>query len=149
MDLSKLAVSMEAVAYHLLHPATLEPLFDDDGSPVTVDIFSTDGPRFRERENEAVQRRLDRMMEDRRAAKKKGVSKPVNLTPEEQDAEKLDALVACIAGWSNVGMDGKVLKFSPENAKALLGRGEFRWIRAQLEMATENRGNFLPSSPTT
>jgi hypothetical protein len=148
MDLSLLAVSMEAVPYHLLHPSTFEPLFDPETKqPVTVDIFSTDGPRFRDRENEAVQKRLDRMVEERKKTKKASTSSV--LSAAEQDAEKLDALVACIAGWQNVGLDGKPLKFSPDNARKLLSDNRFRWMRLQLEAATENRANFLPSSPTT
>jgi hypothetical protein len=155
MDLSTLAVSLEAVTYQLRHLKTGEPLFDDKTKePIAFDLYSADHPAVDDADFELARRRLNKAMAEAAAAKTKKGKKAetqaeVEVTKEEADEDRVEALVSAIAGGRHITVDGQPLAFSKENARKLLSDPRFKWIRRQLQRFHSDLANFLPPSPTT
>jgi hypothetical protein len=159
MDISSLAVSMEAAAYQLRHLTTGEPVVDPKTKePVVFFLYCVDHPKVDEADFAAARQRLNAAISEaaakaaeRNGKKGKKAVEPVQveISKDDADAEKLESLLAMVAGWQNIDMDGKPFPYSPENARKFLTDPRFKWIRRQIARFAENLENFLPPSPTT
>lgn len=120
----------------IINPITRQPLRDAEGNEAYVDLYSADSPVLQAHNREVMRRRS-------------GVRG--KLTPEEQEANGTDALVALTVGWKLLNLDGSLidLPFSPENARKLYEASAVRWLRDQVDDFAADRGNFAPPSSTT
>lgn len=121
----------------IVHPVTRQPLRTADGVEAYIDLYSADSEVARKHER-AVQRR-------RLAMRGRG-----KITPEELEAEAVEALAALTAGWRLVGLDGRPLDvpFSADAAREMYAASSLAWLRDQVNEFAADRGNFSkPLSP--
>lgn len=141
MDLSNLALASsaeEGAALHLKHPVTGEPLFCDDGKPMSITVVGMDSDRFRKAERSIANQRL-RQAQRRRSS---------TMSMEDIEKETVRAFAACTLDWS-LQMGGKPLPFSTDEAVKLYGNPDYGWIREQLDDFMSDRANFSKASSTT
>lgn len=125
MELSKLKANPSTVL-DLIHP-------DPEQNPTGIQIT------LASRDSEAVKAVMDKAMQRRLAALRKGNLKPVN--PSDIEAEAISALVAAVEGWNGLTVDGEPLACTPENVRALLT--DHAWVRRQLDEAMGNEALFF------
>lgn len=133
-DLANLESADEGVPVTILHPATNQPLRDDDGNDVTITVMGQDSQAFQQAKRRAMNRRMAAMRGGRGA----------KLTAEELEAENIATLVACTVGWSGLALEGKPLTFDAKNVRMVYER--FPWIREQVDEFIGDRANFLMTS---
>jgi hypothetical protein len=109
---------------HLEHPVTEEPLFTDDGKPVTIRVLGQDSREFRA----AVAAIADKA----RTGKQ---------TLDKAEANAIELLSRVVVRWEGIVWDGKPLDCTPENVRMFLSK--FPPIRRQLDEFIGNRANFF------
>lgn len=139
MSLAELNTTVNAekgAAVEILHPTKNIPL------GITFFVRGTDSSAFREITRKHQNRRMEK------AKKKRG---QLSMTAEELEAESIDTLVACTAGWKTGDknhielVDGEYLDCTPENARRLYSDPGFSWLREQIDNEIGDRSNFLTS----
>lgn len=133
MDLATLdtkAAAERGADLHLAHPVTFEPLFTDDGKPLTIRLLGNDSREFRAGMSELAESRVGKKRTSLAAAEANGI----------------DLLARVTVGWSNIIYNGEPLKFSLENAKMLYR--ERPWIKEQVDEFVADRANFLKFAAT-
>lgn len=109
---------------HIDNPVTGEPMFDDNGKPITIRVLGADSKEFRR----ALQKQID-------------VKGPKTLEQSEKRAVEL--LVPCVTAWSGIVWEGEPLECTPDNVRMFLTK--LRPIRQQLDAFQADRGNFAAS----
>ncbi len=133
MDLSAFETSKFAdvgSVMTIMHPQSGSPLANDDGSPMTITVYGSDG--------EKVQA-ARRAAEDRTRKLRRTTTK----TAKEDEDESLDLIVAATASW-NVTFDGEKKACTPENLRAAYRR--FPWLTKQVVRHMAEEANFTPAS---
>ncbi len=118
----------------ILHPTNGEPIYDKDGQPMFVALFSHDSPRARDYNRETLNRRLARRNKS-------------NLSAEELEAETVGLLVALVADWHLVNVTTRepiTMPCNPANARTLFNEPALQWLREQVSEFVQERRNFLP-----
>lgn len=121
MDLSQFDI-VQAATVSIINPQTMEPLFDEGGRPITMQVAGVDSARFRERQYALAESRAQ---------------KGERPTGAELDADRLDTLAFCLMGWDGITLDGEPLPYSQEAARALLER--LPWLAHQVDLAVVDR----------
>lgn len=131
----RLAVD-EARRMEILHPRTNKALKGPDGEG-WVEIYSSDSEIAKQHNRDLLRRRQAIAQRGGRA----------QMTPEEQDAEATDLLVALTAGWSLVDLDGNPIEmaFSRAAARELYDDPATFWLRQQVDQWAADRSNFMPA----
>lgn len=158
MELTKFDIIRDAVPVQLRDPTDAGVLLWDKKDPndpsketndqslwkpVSMLIYGRDSKPFKNRQRAIQDKRLQ---EAQTSAMNKG--QKAKVTGEVVELENRRTLLACIAGWENIEVDGAPLEVSEENANALLDR--FPWIEEQVDTAIMDRSNFIkPSSKTS
>jgi hypothetical protein len=132
-----------AVPIQLRDPITNEPLWDvkhkgtdkEEKLPVNVLLYGQDSAQFKQRQRVLMDRRIEAGLQ------RKGKPK---INAEVVEEEGLRTLVAYIAGWENLEVDGKAPEFNPKNAEILVKR--FGWLEEQVDEAIMDRSNFIKAS---
>lgn len=117
----------------LLHPRTIAPLTNDDGSPTTITLLGRASDLYRDLFRQLQEERITRM------------AAGIRTTPEDQTIEDTRILVACTKTWNIDALDGQAFPFSRENAQKLWSDARFLWIRDAAIAFMRNDGNFLPT----
>lgn len=132
-DISTLALKEDTFEMQFRHPATSELLFSDDEKTkkVSVNLYGTASKQYRN----ALRGMQDRQL--KRNAKKE---KPSSEIFKE---EGLSLIVACIDGFNNFAVGGKV-PTTEADFRELLGNPQFSWIKDQIDEALGDTSNFLP-----
>ena len=128
MDLANLdtkAAAERGADLHLEHPVSGEPLYTDDGKPLTIRLLGNDSREFKAG--------LSELAETRAGKKRTSIA--------AAEANGIELLTRVTVGWSNIVYNGEALKFSPENARMLYR--ERPWIMEQVDAFVANRANFL------
>lgn len=134
MDLSALKLADKAMPMELLDMDG-EPMATATGKVVFM-VHGTDSTVFKNLDSALTAKRLRKM-----AKKKKTlINALADITPEEQEAERIERIAVCIAGWENVYEDGEPLDYTPENAARLVA--EYAVIADQVEAFATDRANF-------
>lgn len=137
MSLAKLNTAVAAeqgAAVEILHPTTNLPL------GITFYVRGTDSAAFRDITRKQQNRRME-------ASKKSRTAR--SLTSEELDAESIEVLVACTAGWEEGGRneielsDGEFVCCTPDNVRRVYSDPGFSWLREQVDREVGDRSNFL------
>jgi hypothetical protein len=131
-DISTLALKADH-ELHLKHPLTETKLFADaeEKKPVMILLHGTASKQYRNQVQAMQTRQL------RRNAKKE---KP---SAETMNEEAVELLVACSAGTKNFVFEGTEFSGTPEAFRKLYSDPKFSWLRAQVDEAIGDVGNFL------
>lgn len=119
----------------LKHPVTGDPLFDGvdaDGNPipVMVTLYGKASKQYRNAETTMMNRAL----------KRQGRKEKPDADVIRQDG--IDLLVACIAGFKNLDIDGNV-PTTTEEFRQILTAPSLGWIKSQVDEALADDANFL------
>lgn len=117
----------------LRHPVTNEPL------GVFIGVVGSESEAFQQHVRKKANERLRKQFT---AQRKGGDDAP---TIEQAESDAIDLLVACTTSWRTgdeptIKHSGKSLEFNETNVRFLYAE---RWIRAQVDEAVGDLGNFL------
>lgn len=103
---------------------------DSEGKPVTITLLGFYSKRFREKDREITQRRIEQAR--------------LGIQPSPEDAERdaVERLAAVTVAWSFDTLDGQPFPCTEENAKRFWSDRRFAAIRAQADQFIANDGNF-------
>lgn len=124
-SLDVVAGANEGADIALVHPVTLEKL------SIKIKVAGKDSDLFKKIVNKQNRARLSK-------AKK---SRSLDIDPDELEADTISILSACTLSWEGMELDGKPLEFSTQNAQMVYTR--FPWIREQIDVAVNDRANFM------
>jgi hypothetical protein len=110
------------------------PLAHDGEEPVALILRGIDSGPYRAVRRELVKRRQEA------SARNKG-----NVPLEIMETESLDTVLACLAGWENIVLDGAPVEFNQNNARRVLVR--LPWLIEQAETFLHDRQNFIARLP--
>lgn len=124
-DLDPVAWSNEGADLHLVHPATKDPLYDENGKPIIIRVrgMESDGAR-------AKAKRVARAMRSGRKV--------------DNDAEGLELLASLVIDWKGIGWKGVVLDCTPTNIRMLLKERD--WIGQQILAFASETENFFSAA---
>lgn len=133
MDIAKLSPRKAAdggAVLHLKDPATGDPLYDENGDPITVEVLGADSDVVKEKRREIERRR----------------AKGEDIDEAESGA---DFLAAITVGWQGIGLHGsKPLKFSYANARKLYLDPDAEWVAGQVGPFSRDRRNYVKNRPS-
>lgn len=132
MELSVLDTKKKANAgsfLHLKHPATGEPLYDNDdqSKPVGLYLMGKDSDVFAKTRHKSMNEALN--------GKKK-----TTRTSEQLEIEGIGLLSEMTTGWQNLSLDGNS-EFSRDTIAELYTR--MSWVREQANLFIDDRANFI------
>lgn len=130
MDLKDLTPSSDTVEVAVVHPATLEPLANEDGSPMTITMYAPHSKNYKAAVHEQTNKRL------KKAQSKNGF----DFTAEDLDEATLDLLAKTTKEWS-ITFGGEQPKLTLSKAKEIYS--EVFWIKDQIEGAVSNSLDFM------
>lgn len=99
--------------------------------PITIMLVGTTSPRWTKATDELATK-LKALKEER--------------TIPEVRMDRAGLLAKMTLDWEGIGMDGKVLPCTEENAKKYYFR--FPWVMDQVDKFIGDRASFLPASPS-
>lgn len=126
MDFSTIDLAANAergADIHIEHPVTEEPLYTDDGQPITLRVLGQDSREFRA----AVTALADKAGKGRQSL-------------ERTEALAIDLLSRVVVKWHGITWEGKALDCTPENVRMFLTK--FPPIRRQIDSFIADRANF-------
>jgi len=131
MDLSSITQRQTARAV-LTNPLTDEPLVDDQGAPMWIEVYGSESPQYRKN-----------MFEFRRVRVEAG--QDVRMGFEETEEEGLILLAALTRDW-NVQVHGEHPACTAEAAQSLYQ--EQPWIKTQVDEVVHRRSGFFDVAST-
>lgn len=129
MDLKDLTPTSDTVDVGLVHPVTLDPLMNDDGSPMTITMYAPHSKEYKAYTHKQTNERL----------KQSQAKKKIEITAEGLEEAVLDLYANVTKDW-NITFDKKQPKYSVTKAKEIYS--EVFWIRDQIEEAVSNSLDF-------
>lgn len=130
-DITSMALAPD-YELHLKHPVTGEKLYadKDEKDPVVVMLYGSASKQYR---NAVTAMQTRQMRRDQK--KEKANAEIIN-------EEGVELLVACSAGSKNLSIEGKAVT-SAEDFRKLYSDPKLSWVRAQVDAAIADVGNFL------
>lgn len=116
----------------LLNPRTGNPLLQEDGSPVAIDLIGVDAP--------AYENALYRITTGNAHLRVNGIE----IGHDERDRQVADLLAVATTGWHGIALDGAHLECTKDNAASVYRR--FGWLRDQVDAFISDRANFAPKA---
>jgi len=129
MDLKDLKPKSDTVDVEIVHPSTMEPLKNEDGSIMTITMYAPHSKEYKEVIHEQTNKRL----------KQSAKNKKVEITAEELEKTGLLLLAKTTKKW-NITFGGEQPKFSVDKAVDIYD--EVFWIRDQIEEAVSDSLDF-------
>lgn len=134
-SISAKAACNKGFELELTHPVSFEPL------GVFISVVGRESDAFQGH----VRKRANAKMREQFQAQRNGRANEVP-TVEQIEAEAIDLLVACTTGWRTgdvpvIEWAGEKLDFTDGNVRRIYGE---TWIRAQVDEAIGDLGNFMP-----
>lgn len=130
MDLATLDTGADAATLHLKHPTTGQPLTTENGEPITISLVSADSERYRKAQRQIINERAN------------SNSRKVDAGEIERSATRI--LIAAVASWQNIILDGDALECTPGNIARVFNR--LQWVREQCDQFVNDRANFVKAS---
>lgn len=130
MDLMDLKPKSEVTEVVLLHPNTLEPLTNDDGSEMTVCVYAQYSKEYRAAIHDQQDRRI-------KAMQKKGNSGTYSAADLERDS--IELLAKITKEW-DITYGGEKPKLTVGKAKEVYS--DVFWLRNQIEEALADSLDF-------
>lgn len=131
MDLMDLKPKSDLVEVMLLHPNTLETIFNDDKSEMTISIAAQHSREYKEAIYEQQDRRI-------KAMQSKGKTTTVSASDIEKDA--IELLSKITKSW-DITYGGEKPKLTLSKAKEVYS--EVFWLRNQVEEALLESVDFM------
>lgn len=129
MDLKDLTPDSETVTCVIKHPVKAEPLKNDDGSEMEIELYAPYSDEYK---------KVMFQQQNKRISKAKNGS--ISVTAEELEDSALDLLSKITKSW-NITYGGEKPKLSESKAKEVYK--EVFWIRQQLDEAVDNSLAFM------
>lgn len=129
IDLGQFEAGTEGEWLELLHPVTGQPIEDEDGEKLRVELVGKDSKQYRKAQRTITERRL------------KSRSKANRFDADALEQEAVDILVACTIGWEGFAEGGEELEFKPANVRKVYTT--HLWIKEQVDEFVDDRGNFM------
>lgn len=130
MSLRSVGKTKDTAVVTLRAPDPRDKLLNEDGSPMTVVLYSPYSPQYK-----AALRALQR-------ESAQDVGGGLTLADDEMDARMEALLVACIKEWAiTLDPEEGLLPLTEDNVRSVLA--EFPWLREQLLVAQGTPANFL------
>lgn len=130
MDLKDLTPKSDEIVVVIKHPATGEPLKNDDKSEMTITIYAPHSKEYKKVLHEQTNKRLKKMQS-------KGNK---DITAEDIEEATLEALAKTTKEW-NITYGGEAPKLTVTKAKEVYE--DVFWIRSQIEEAVEDSLDFM------
>lgn len=130
MDLKDLTPKSDEIVVAIKHPATGEPLKNDDKSEMTITVYAPHSKEYKKVLHEQTNKRLKKMQS-------KGNK---DITAEEIEESTLEGLVKTTKEW-NITYGGETPKLTAPKAKEVYE--DVFWIRSQIEEAIEDSLDFM------
>lgn len=130
MDLLDLTPKTDIIVVTIKHPATNEPLKNEDGSDMTISVYATYSKEYKKVIHEIANKRL-------KAAQGKNSKE---YTMEELENATLESMVKTTKEW-NITYGGEKPKLTEAKAKEVYDK--VFWIKAQIEGAVESSLDFM------
>lgn len=130
MDLKDLTPKSDTVVVELKHPATFEPLLNEDDSPMTVTLYA---PHTKEHKTVLWAVTDERL---KNAAK----SGKIEVKSEDLELQSIESLAKTTKEW-NITFDSEQPDLTYEKAKQIYT--EVFWVKDQLETALSSYMDFL------
>ena len=125
MDLKDFTPKSDIVKVELKHPSSGEPLTNNDGSNMTIELYAPHTKEYKEALYEQTDKRLTLVQN----------SGSKDIKARDIDVASLDLLAKVTKYWS-ITYDDKKVKLTPEKAKELYT--ELFWLKPQLEEAVDS-----------
>lgn len=129
MDLKDLKPKSDTVEVEIVHPNTLEPLKNEDGSTMTITMYAPHSKEYKAVVHEQTNKRLKQSQKNKR----------MELTAEDLERAGLELLAKATKSW-NITFGGKQPKYSVDAAIDIYD--EVFWIRDQIEEAINESLDF-------
>jgi hypothetical protein len=130
-DLKDLTPKSDEIVVVIKHPATGEPLKNDNKSEMTITIYAPHSKEYKKVLHEQTNKRLKKMQS-------KGGNK--DITAEEIEEATLEALAKTTKEW-NITYGGELPKLTLAKAREVYE--DVFWIRSQIEGAIEDSLDFM------
>ena len=131
MDLASLTPTSDTLEILLVHPMTLEPLFnDDEDTEMSVTVMSPHSAEYKKIFNARANKRLQAMQRSKRQ----------QMTVEDLESDAIELLASIITGWDMM-YDGEKPKLTAGKVKEVLATCP--WLRSQVEEAVEEARAFI------
>lgn len=127
----------ETATMTLYHPSTDEPLTDDSGNEMWIEVYGRDSGRYKQVQHSQVNRQIQK-------AQRSG-GRP-SLTAEQQEAQALELLARCTKDW-HVVIGGETPDCKVEKVREVYQ--QFPWVREQVDAFMHDRKAFLTASSGT
>lgn len=121
-DIDLEAWANDGAEMQVFHPVTDEPLFDDDGNPVTIWVKGLDSP-------------------EAKSIAKSAASAVQNGNQKRIEKEGMDLLVKITSKWQGIGWEGKKLECNEKNIRFFYQKRE--WVGLQVLGFARDRRNFF------
>lgn len=129
--IDSIGVPSDTGSLTLYHPTTDEPLKDDEGNFMWIEVYGLDSSHYKKILHDQTNRRLQK-------AQQTGTRAMV--TAEQQEQMALELLAKCTKSWYII-LDGGVPECTEQNALDLYKK--YPWIRDQIDAFVHNRKAFL------
>jgi hypothetical protein len=129
MDLKDLKPKSDTVEVEIVHPSTLEPLKNEDGSTMMITMYAPHSKEYKSVVHEQTNKRI----------KQTSKNKKLELTAEDLERSGLELLAKVTKTW-NITYGGEQPKFSVDAAVDLYD--EVFWIKGQIEEALTDSLDF-------
>lgn len=129
MDLKDLKPKSDTVEVDIVHPTTLEPLNNEDGSTMSITLYAPHSKEYKALVHEQTNKRLKQVSKTKKS----------EITAEELERTGIELMAKATKDW-NITFDGDQPKFSVELAIKVYD--EIFWIRDQIEEAVSNSLDF-------
>lgn len=130
MDLLDLTPKTDIIVVTIKHPATDEPLKNEDGSDMTISVYATYSKQYKKVVHEIANKRL-------KTAQSKGSK---DFTLEELEEATLDSMAKTTVEW-NITYGGEKPKLTEAKAREVYDK--VFWIKSQIEGAIESSLDFM------
>ena len=117
----------------LQHPATDEPLMDDQGNKMWIEVYGQDSRHYKGVQHSQTNRRLQKAQRSGGRA---------SVTAEQQESMALELLAKCTKGW-HIILGGEAPECTEDNARELYQN--YPWVRDQVDAFMHDRKAFLKS----
>lgn len=124
----------EGATMTVQHPTETRPLYNADGSPMTINFLGSDSADYRKAEDAALNAQFAS------GGRRGGATK---LTAKQVWAQNLTKLVAVTQRW-NLTLDGEKPDCNEVNARRIFEK--YPWLKEQGEDFVNDRSNFMKAS---
>jgi len=135
-DLSSFKPKTDTVLVELVNPLNGEPLFNPDGSPMSITVYGNHSSVYQQAQDEIADQRIAKSFASGK------VQDPTKSLPKTGDIREqtLEILVKATLEW-NITMHKKSVDFSPEAVRSIYT--DFPFIREQVEEKASDFEAFL------